>query len=129
MPRLHGPRSLGRSRLRVISCVRSSNASRGFSFRDRQVILLEDVHPNYVLLPEARPFPASSDPPWLQLPSEPAGPCPTHSSTHVIATSTSADSASDQCTPIKLPISLTVTPLKARSPKLAMLNKERFVGV
>ncbi len=35
----------------------------------------------------------------------------------------SADSASDRCTPIMLPTSPTETPLKARNPKLAMLNK------
>ena len=37
----------------------------GFSFRDRQVPLLEDVNPSSSA--EARPFSASSDPPWLQL--------------------------------------------------------------
>ncbi len=37
--------------------------------------------------------------------------------------SMSADSASDQCTPIRLPSRPTETPLKARKPRLAMLNR------
>ena len=38
-----------------------------------------------------------------------------------MASTTSAESASDQCTPTRLPINPTVTPEKARKPRLAML--------
>ena len=57
----------------------------------------------------------------LQAPSDLCRPI--HSRRQVVtASNTNADSARDQCTPITLPISPTVMPLKARSPKLAMFG-------
>src|ERR1700680_967654 len=41
----------------------------------------------------------------------------------VMASTASAAAASDQCTPTRPPIRPTVTPLKARNPRLALLNR------
>src|ERR1700681_4280663 len=56
-----------------------------------------------------------------------AGICPhlhgSANSAPPIARVARADSASDQCTPIRLPTRPTEMPLKARRPRLAMLNR------